>query len=561
MAEKNDHPGTEPKRRAPHKKVRTGCVTCKIRRVRCDEGKPECHRCLSTGRKCDGYAPASGSTKRDTADSHLAADSRLVLPPKNLEEIRSYRFFMEVTAPAIATTFDSEFWRLELPRICQSDPAIWHAAVSFGCVHENYLSASPDQHAKSTFAVQQFNASVKCLTAPTYTDRWRALVVSAIFTCVCHFEGLQDHARIHLRAGYKLLQEIQKEEDARWNRKSRSSSSSESAASISPISLSSISSILTGFQISDQALSRGGISDMPMLISRHDSFTEWRTYTAPSKTPYLTVENLTQASRASESLLNGLVFFMQRHANQIKDIFLGTGDVGLMESIALKQEPEIRCFAEISRAIQSFQNEVDARETEASDYLADSWVNKTLLTLKLYQGTNRFILLKDPDEPDLVKRHEGLPAAGMRLAELAEEILNLGGESHDKPLVPSPPTSTPLFILAHSGLTQEIRRRAIKLLKRPKMVGMWDTVLSARIGEAIMEREKSAAYEDQLRRVEEGTLALEMMERDADSPVKPLHRIFNMTLVIEGKRRARLSLRTWQDWIRGQAGEQRVTEW
>ncbi|KAL2670274.1 hypothetical protein Neosp_014741 [[Neocosmospora] mangrovei] len=512
MAEKNAHLGTEPKRRAPHKKVRTGCVTCKIRRVRCDEGKPECHRCLSTGRKCDGYSPASGPTKRDTADSHPAADSRLVLPPKNLEEIRSYRFFIEVTAPAIATTFDSEFWRLELPRICQSDPAIWHAAVSFGCVHESYMSASPDQKAKSTFAVQQFNASVKCLTAPTYTDRWRALVVSAIFTCVCHFEGLQDQARIHLRAGYKLLQEIQQEEDARWNRKSRSSSSSESAASISPVSLSSISSILTGFHISEQALSRGGISDLPMLISRHDSFTEWRTYTAPSKMPYLTIENLTRASRASESLLNGLVLFMQRHANQIKDIFLGIGDAGLMESIALKQEPETRCFAEVSRAMQLFQNEVDAKETEASDYLAESWVNKILLTLKLYQGTSRFILLKDPDESDLVRRHAGLPAAAMRLVKLAEEILNVGEESHDKPLVPSPSTSTPLFILAHSGLTQETRRRAIELLKRPKMVGIWDTLLSARIGEAIMEREKSAAYEDQLRKVTEGTLTPEMID-------------------------------------------------
>ncbi|RSL86878.1 hypothetical protein CEP52_015687 [Fusarium oligoseptatum] len=498
MAEENAHPNTKPKSRAPHKKVRTGCITCKW-----------------------------------------------VLPPK----------------PPIATTFDSEFWQLELPRICQSDPAIWHAAVSFGCVHESYLSTSSDQHAKSTFAMQQFNASVKSLTAPTYTNRWRALVVSTIFTCVCHLEGLQDQARIHLRAGYKLLKEIQKEEDARWIRKSRPSSSSEPAASISPISLSSISSILTGFQISDQALSRGGISDVPMLISQHDSFTEWRSYTAPSKMPYLTIENLTRASRASESLLNGLVIFMQRHANQIKDVFLGTGDAGLMESIALKQEPETRCFAEICRAIQLFQNEVDVREAEASDSLPDSWVNKALLTLKLYQETSRFILLKDPDEPDLVKRHARLTAAGMKLLELAEEILNLGEESHDKPLVPSPPTSTPLFILAHSGLTQKIRRRAIKLLKRPKMVGMWDTVLSARIGEAMMEREKSAAYEDQLKRVEEGTLAPEMMERDADSLVDPLHRIFNMTLVMEGRRRARLSLRTWQDWIRGQAGEQRVIEW
>ncbi|KAJ9486494.1 hypothetical protein VN97_g6839 [Penicillium thymicola] len=30
-------------------------MTCKIRRVKCDEEKPHCRRCISTGRQCDGY--------------------------------------------------------------------------------------------------------------------------------------------------------------------------------------------------------------------------------------------------------------------------------------------------------------------------------------------------------------------------------------------------------------------------------------------------------------------------------------------------------------------------
>ncbi|KAL2807765.1 hypothetical protein BJX63DRAFT_60948 [Aspergillus granulosus] len=47
---------TERRSRATKLKVRTGCITCKIRRVKCDEGKPSCSRCVSTGRKCDGYA-------------------------------------------------------------------------------------------------------------------------------------------------------------------------------------------------------------------------------------------------------------------------------------------------------------------------------------------------------------------------------------------------------------------------------------------------------------------------------------------------------------------------
>ncbi|TQS32088.1 hypothetical protein Golomagni_07605, partial [Golovinomyces magnicellulatus] len=49
----------EPKKRSrvSKPKVRTGCITCKIRRVKCDEVAPSCNRCTSTGRKCDGYGP------------------------------------------------------------------------------------------------------------------------------------------------------------------------------------------------------------------------------------------------------------------------------------------------------------------------------------------------------------------------------------------------------------------------------------------------------------------------------------------------------------------------
>src|ERR1700761_9327607 len=36
-------------------KSKTGCKTCKIRRVRCGEERPACRRCVATGRVCDGY--------------------------------------------------------------------------------------------------------------------------------------------------------------------------------------------------------------------------------------------------------------------------------------------------------------------------------------------------------------------------------------------------------------------------------------------------------------------------------------------------------------------------
>lgn len=37
------------------RKTKGGCRTCKIRKVKCDEGRPCCHRCQSTGRICEGY--------------------------------------------------------------------------------------------------------------------------------------------------------------------------------------------------------------------------------------------------------------------------------------------------------------------------------------------------------------------------------------------------------------------------------------------------------------------------------------------------------------------------
>lgn len=37
-----------------------GCITCRDRRVKCDQGKPECKTCLRLERKCEGYGKRNG---------------------------------------------------------------------------------------------------------------------------------------------------------------------------------------------------------------------------------------------------------------------------------------------------------------------------------------------------------------------------------------------------------------------------------------------------------------------------------------------------------------------
>lgn len=48
-------PQVSERRKAKHHKTRSGCVTCKQRRVKCDESKPECQRCRKAGQICGGY--------------------------------------------------------------------------------------------------------------------------------------------------------------------------------------------------------------------------------------------------------------------------------------------------------------------------------------------------------------------------------------------------------------------------------------------------------------------------------------------------------------------------
>ncbi|VEU20366.1 DEKNAAC101080 [Brettanomyces naardenensis] len=44
------------KKRAFSRRSRTGCLTCRRRRIKCDEGRPFCHNCLKSHKLCSGYA-------------------------------------------------------------------------------------------------------------------------------------------------------------------------------------------------------------------------------------------------------------------------------------------------------------------------------------------------------------------------------------------------------------------------------------------------------------------------------------------------------------------------
>ncbi|KAI0909325.1 hypothetical protein F4823DRAFT_443433 [Ustulina deusta] len=51
----NDDEDPSQKRGPMRKRTKTGCLTCRKRRIKCDEGKPTCNNCLKSKRQCEGY--------------------------------------------------------------------------------------------------------------------------------------------------------------------------------------------------------------------------------------------------------------------------------------------------------------------------------------------------------------------------------------------------------------------------------------------------------------------------------------------------------------------------
>ena len=130
-----------------------GLNYCRIRRVKCDEAKPACLKCKSTGRRCDGYSTSSPEGQ-DPPHSHFANNptcrmsleqnmaslcirNRLLDFPGSKDEHRAIDFFYRQTAPILAGYFDSDFWRVTLPQAGCSEPCIQHAMIALASLQEH----------------------------------------------------------------------------------------------------------------------------------------------------------------------------------------------------------------------------------------------------------------------------------------------------------------------------------------------------------------------------------------------------------------------------------------
>ncbi|KAI9727226.1 MAG: hypothetical protein M1834_008486 [Cirrosporium novae-zelandiae] len=230
-------------------RVRTGCKTCRqvtprdspplfskvltlrhrIRRVKCDETKPNCQRCTKTGRRCDGYGTDHLSrTDLVQAENHRRIPSST--PPSELSSLthlhiqghgfngdgiagQSFDFFRACIALESCEYFDEGFWSRMVLQMSHSEPAIRHGIMALGTLGRRFRESEIEtnkQYYKS--ALQQYNKAViharKLLEGGDNQD-WgtmqKILVACIIFVSFENHMGNYAAAQVHLKNGMRIL--------------------------------------------------------------------------------------------------------------------------------------------------------------------------------------------------------------------------------------------------------------------------------------------------------------------------------------------------------------------
>ncbi|KPI39768.1 Succinate dehydrogenase [ubiquinone] iron-sulfur subunit, mitochondrial [Cyphellophora attinorum] len=250
-------------------------------RKKCDETKPECKRCTSTGRKCDGYegqtvenhtattrqpnpqtavrrgtTNSSSTTDPNTPDSGVdvrgprsssshsptttnkssptSEDVRLLRTPYSRQSLTtnsfsspadqySFTFFQHRTGPEFAAYFDSSIWRSFILRACFQHPTVLAAAAAVGAVHRRFeLGITPEAFAFCTIADQQHERALKLLAADKASNHPSAPEITMLSHMLLSvFETFQDNNEKALEHTTTGLRQIFRRPTVTTHRESR----------------------------------------------------------------------------------------------------------------------------------------------------------------------------------------------------------------------------------------------------------------------------------------------------------------------------------------------------
>ncbi|KAM3077131.1 transcription factor [Clarireedia jacksonii] len=208
------------KSRAKHYKVKTGCLTCRGRRIKCDETKPVCRRCQKTNIQCSGYSNDSGQ-KDPSYQNNRSSLIKFVSQSTALHPVihsgtvllseqdgRYFRYYRETSAAEIARLFNGPFWDSQILQASENEAFISQALVTLGAISKAETESARQAYQHRQYASQSYAKALSCmrqsLNGSSYNSR-KALIACLLVYTIEVMLGHFATAATHASCGEKLL--------------------------------------------------------------------------------------------------------------------------------------------------------------------------------------------------------------------------------------------------------------------------------------------------------------------------------------------------------------------
>ncbi|OCK77969.1 hypothetical protein K432DRAFT_302998 [Lepidopterella palustris CBS 459.81] len=485
------------KTRKSGSKVRTGCLTCKIRRIKCDEKRPSCSRCASTGRKCDGYAQDAGGFQFKVAVFQQLSGHRPRLPMLSGlgENVQYLEFYHRCAQPTLSSRFDNEFWSRISLQLAQQEPAVRHALIALGYLHKTESGNLKDArsrfaaHAEHKTLLLHYNKAVRCLTdrmvEPSYTPEI-GLVTCVLFICIEYMRGNWATAFMHLSNGLNII--------TAWRNKQLNGSSSASSSLRSPLgSMSSVSA--SGTMIEDKLV--------PIFIR---SITAALIYGIPVEqvSDHLSVRyeirpfaTILEAQSSNHELRNLSLVFIRDMGKKLFE-----GDIILPEDFRY-QSYLLECHYSWILSVKNLErsNHLSKEDEVAASCLKVSYYS-TYILVACATEARQMSYDQHLESFKAINQHAKTVIDSMQLAASSASLSASESSSSTLTSSPTPPPSAnftfelsvipSLFFCANSCRCPITRREAISLLSlNPPREGLWDPRQTAIVAKRAVEIEES----------------------------------------------------------------------
>ena len=147
-------------------RVRTGCITCRKRRIKCDEARPTCDRCRNANFRCEGYegprsvhneissprnasqavvksqclpTPPSSSPRPDTFSLNRVEELPWRQTNWRSEQLPLYHHFVTSTVIRLFSADHVSFWRDRVAQMSFGVEGVYEALLAVGAAHRASL--------------------------------------------------------------------------------------------------------------------------------------------------------------------------------------------------------------------------------------------------------------------------------------------------------------------------------------------------------------------------------------------------------------------------------------